>query len=103
MRHRSALGMYRTAGNCVYSRMAQTWTGEPFDLPVIYKGTQIILPSVFYRWGYSYKIMVEIEGRQVYFEPDEERNFRAVAEGESRVVPVQVLQAIAEALEQAFR
>lgn len=60
----------------------------------IYKGT-------LHTYGYSYKIVMDVAGRQVSFEPDEERNFRAIVPMESiDKINGGILKAIAAALEQ---
>jgi hypothetical protein len=51
---------------------------EIFDLPVLYNDRQINFPARLLAYGYSYKIEVDIKGTRVYFEPDEERNWRAL-------------------------
>ncbi len=77
---------------------------EPFSLPVEFKGKEIIIPGRLVRRGYSYKIHMEIDGRDIIFEPDEERNFRAVSETvEGNTVSIEIIRAIAEALEKYLR
>jgi len=51
------------------------------------------------QFGYSYRIMIVIDEVQVIFEPDEERNFRAmVAPDQVNIVDAGVLKAIATEL-----
>jgi len=38
---------------------------------------EISFPARLLQFGYSYKIEVDVNGAQVIFEPDEERNWRA--------------------------
>lgn len=84
--------------------MALRWAEESFELPVEFDGRELVFQAVFYRSGYSYRIVVDVDGRAVQFEPDEERNFRAVmGDGEAGQVSLPKLQAVAKALEQAFR
>ena len=51
---------------------------EGFELPVVYKGKELLLPAKINRFGYSYKIEVEVSGTLIFFEKDEERNWRAL-------------------------
>jgi hypothetical protein len=54
--------------------------------------------------GYSYKIQVEVEGQEIIFELDEERNFRAIMEtSNKRPIRVEIVKAIGEALEKHLR
>ena len=77
---------------------------EPFDLPVEYQGKEMMFPARLAKRGYSYKIHVEVEGHEVIFELDEERNFRAIVEsGDKRPIRVEIIKAIGEALEKHLR
>ncbi len=49
-----------------------------FELPVIYNNKELVFPGKFLDYGYSSKIEMDIEGTKVLFEPDEERNWRAL-------------------------
>ena len=51
---------------------------DTFELPVNYKNEELLFPAEFLRMGYSYKIKVDVYGQMILFEPDEERNWRAV-------------------------
>ena len=46
---------------------------ESFDIPVIYKGEEILFNGELLAYGYSYKIQVDVNGSIVLFEPDEEK------------------------------
>ena len=48
------------------------------EVPVTYKNKEMIFYSKFIQFGYSYKFEVNVNGIIVFFEPDEERNFRAI-------------------------
>lgn len=56
---------------------------EGFELPVAYKNKEFLLPATFIKAGYSYKIRVDVDGQPVFFEPDEERNWRAMVDVET--------------------
>lgn len=51
---------------------------EEFELALKYKGQGMLLPVKLLNYGSSYKLEVEIDGTKVLFEPDEERNWRAL-------------------------
>ena len=51
---------------------------EQFDLPVQYKGQELMLKASLLVTGYTHKFTVDVNGQNIIFEPDEERNYRAV-------------------------
>ena len=51
---------------------------DPFELPVDFKGKEMLFPAELLPMGYTHKIKVTIEGIEILFEPDEKRNYRAV-------------------------
>jgi hypothetical protein len=51
---------------------------DAFELPVMYKGKEILFSARLLKLGYIYKIEVDLEGVLVHFEKDDERNWRAV-------------------------
>src|SRR5258705_4562287 len=51
---------------------------EEFEIPVLHNNKELSSPSKLLKYGYSYKIEVDINGTKVFFEPDEERNWRAL-------------------------
>ncbi|MBD0298586.1 MAG: hypothetical protein ICV84_25860, partial [Flavisolibacter sp.] len=55
---------------------------EPFKLPVTYKGKELLFPAHLLQLGYTHKFQVQVNGYEVFFEPDEERNYRAVVSPE---------------------
>ena len=79
--------------------------GEDFDLPVLHNGREELLPARLMRMGYSYKIVVQVGECEVIFEPDEERNFRAVIENDElrHKIDFGLLRSVGEALEKNFR
>jgi len=79
---------------------------EPFVLTVNYNNEEKEYQCTFRKWGYSYRITVNINGMETWFEPDEERNFRAVsmAEGAGQKPPDRdLLAVIAAKLCEVFR
>lgn len=80
---------------------------EDFELPVTYRDKEWLLPAQLHQYGYSYKIEVTLPaGQAVHFEPDEERQWRALIDPET-VSALQIdkalLAAIAQSLDAAFR
>jgi len=80
---------------------------EDFELPVNINGKEKILQAKFIRFGYSYKIEVGTGEEVLLFEPDEERNWRAVLIPESmdrsKTTHPDLYRSIAEALDKLFR
>ena len=75
---------------------------EQFDLPVQYKGDQLIFKSSLIVHGYTHKFNVDVNGQTIVFEPDEERNYRAVINPsdleKNKNIDIELLKNIAEAL-----
>lgn len=78
---------------------------EPFELPVFYKGEEHFFTSQLQQSGYTHKIIVNIHGTEVAFEPDEERNYRALIDPEKmdKDIQIDLLKAIAESIEQIVK
>ncbi|HWJ90249.1 MAG TPA: hypothetical protein VNR87_04015 [Flavisolibacter sp.] len=51
-----------------------------FELPVTWRDEEILFKARLLKMGYVYKMEVEINGQAVLFEPDEEGNWRAMAD-----------------------
>ena len=79
---------------------------ESFTLTILYKGEQKHFEAALWLIGYTHKIAVQIGEKEVFFEPDEERNYRAVVADPQNTRDHhdrQLLQAIAEGLEETFK
>lgn len=76
---------------------------EIFELPVHYNGQNLLLPAKLQVWGYSHRILVTLKNQTVIFEPDEERNYRAILPDQEKTPDVQLVQAIIMAIESLFR
>jgi len=59
---------------------------EEFELPINYKGQQLMLKASLQITGYTHKFNVDINGQIIVFEPDEERNYRAVINLEDKLL-----------------
>ena len=80
---------------------------DVFEIAVPYKNGEVIVPARLLVQGYTYKIEATINGSPIWFEPDEERNFRAVfpPDAEASATPPDgaLLQAVATALQEALQ
>ena len=75
---------------------------ETFTITVSWKNQDRQFQAELRMFGYTYKIAVMVDDTEVIFEPDEERNFRAMVppDTETRKTPATLLlEAIAEELE----
>lgn len=50
-----------------------------FELPVSYKGEEISFNSRLVTFGYDYKFHIIVNGEELIFERDNDRNFRMLA------------------------
>ncbi|MXV52073.1 hypothetical protein GS399_13925 [Pedobacter sp. HMF7647] len=77
---------------------------EEFLLPVSFGGREYEFKARLLSYGYVYRFEVFVEGLKVFFEPDEERTYRALVSPEDLHtnrdrVSVELLQAVAACLE----
>ena len=79
---------------------------ESFDLPLTFQGEEMQVPAEFQPYGYTYRIKITVQGTTLFFEPDEEKNYRAVlTPGEqenSKKLPKGLLETISEKLQELF-
>lgn len=72
------------------------------EVPITYKSQDLIFNAKFIQFGYSYKFEVDVNGIIVFFEPDEERNFRAILDPtidhSNHNIEKELIQLIAETL-----
>jgi hypothetical protein len=76
--------------------------GESFTLVFNYKDKEYQPDSELRAFGYTHKIAIKLEGPEILFEPDEERNYRAVIpnyEGSKTEIDIGLIQAITKELE----
>jgi hypothetical protein len=75
---------------------------DEFFIPVHFNNQDYEFPAKLLQYGYSVKLEVEIESQTVLFEPDEERNWRAVIPYDeiptARPLNGALLQAVAEGI-----
>lgn len=79
---------------------------EPIIITVLYKGEEKKLEAQWQPIGYTHRFRILIEGVEVFFEPDEERQYRAVIPpGQSNVahkIDTALLQAVSETLHEVL-
>jgi hypothetical protein len=75
---------------------------DPFELPVIFNGKEMMFQSQLQQYGYVHKLKINVNGNEVMFEPDEERQYRAIVSPEAgekiKQTDIELLKLIAEAL-----
>jgi hypothetical protein len=79
---------------------------DVYEIPVHYRGEEVLVPAQLIVSGYTHKFRVELGGHEVFFEPDEERNYRAMLDPDHRdsaKIDVAFLQAIAAGIEAAVK
>jgi hypothetical protein len=80
---------------------------DEFELALNFNGRDMLLPVRLMNYATAYKLEVDIEGTKVLFEPDEERNWRAVISYEdvqaNKSVDKNLLELIAEELTAALK
>jgi hypothetical protein len=76
---------------------------ESFELPVRLGDKTVLLPAELTTWRYSHRILVTWEGQVIIFEPDEERNYRALVSDGDWPPPLEVIKAITESIESILK
>jgi hypothetical protein len=80
---------------------------EEFELPVKYKGEEQMLNAKLIVTGYTHKFSVDANGQMIVFEPDEERNYRAVIPyddiDKNKPIDIKLLKQITKAIENIVR
>ena len=76
---------------------------DEFELPVSFNKKEFNFPARLLNYGYSYKLEVDIDGDKILFEPDEERNWRALVAYEdidnNKKINIDMLKAIVASIE----
>ena len=81
---------------------------EEYEIPVVYRNQQLYFKAIVLTLGlYTKKIQMNVNGTEVFFEVDEERNYRAYIDPTNRQAidkaDKDLLQAITEELESIIR
>lgn len=76
---------------------------DSFEIPVTYKDKDYNFPATLLNYGYTIKLEVDVDNTKVLFEPDEERNWRALISFEdiqaNKKMDPELLKAIAISIE----
>jgi hypothetical protein len=76
---------------------------ETIDIPITYKGNELIFKARVIKFGYIHRFEVDIDDNTVIFEPDEERHYRAILDpaGDkiSKSINIELVKLIAETIE----
>ena len=51
---------------------------DTFDIVIEHRGVTRTFSVSFGKYGYSYRFTIDVNGEKIVFEPDEERNLRAM-------------------------
>jgi len=71
-----------------------------FELPVSFKGAERSFNGRLVTAAYDYKFFVNVDGQELVFEPDDERNLRALQERpDTKPVDTELVKQIALLLE----
>ena len=79
---------------------------EEFDLSVVFDNKQYHFKTKLLQFPLTHKFQVDVNDIEVLFEPDEERNYRAVLPenaDDQKPPDIELLKAIAGELEAAFK
>jgi len=81
--------------------------GEQFELPVDYKDEKHFFKATLNIYGYTHKFHVDVNGQTIIFEPDEERNYRAVLNYDeienSKSIDIELIKKITKAIEEVVK
>jgi hypothetical protein len=76
---------------------------EPFDIPVLYRGQELLFPARLLVLGYVHKFEVTVEGQQIFFELDNNGEYRALmdlaSQQEAKKLDVELFKAIADSIQ----
>ncbi len=76
------------------------------EVPVTYKNENLLFNATFLQAGYTYKFEVDLNGINVFFEPDEEQCYRALVAPEmihTINIDGELLKLIAESLKHLLK
>ena len=76
---------------------------EPFTISIFYDGTEFSYDVRLVTIGYTHKFFIMINGMEVVYEPDEERNYRAilneVEQAKVRSVDLELIKAVGDKIQ----
>jgi hypothetical protein len=75
---------------------------ETFEIPVLYRGQELLFPARLLILGYVHKFQVTVEGRDYFFETDNNGEYRALIDPDNKEgvkkLDTELFKAIAEAI-----
>ena len=79
---------------------------DPFELPVDFNGQELLFAAELQAVGYTHKIKVTIDQVDFFFEPDDEKNYRAIValadQDKAQKTSRELLQAVSQTLHELF-
>lgn len=80
---------------------------ELFDIPVSYKGREILFTARLLMMGYVHKFQVDVDGYELFFELDDCGEYRALIDPtnmeDAKNLDVELLKAIASSIESILK
>lgn len=80
---------------------------ELFEIPVKYKGKELLFTAKLLGFGYVYKFQVDVNGQEVFFEADDSGDYRAIIDTANleaaMKIDVELLKAIAASFESILK
>ena len=76
---------------------------DSFSIDVDFKGREYSFEAILATVGYTHKFYIVINGVEVTFEPDEERNYRAILntseQSSMKAVDIELIKAVGEKIQ----
>lgn len=80
---------------------------DSFEIPVMYKGHEILFPAKLLSFGYVHKFQVDVYGQEFFFEQDDSGEYRALIDPsgmeQAKNSDVELLKAIAASIESILK
>ena len=78
-----------------------------FQIPVTYKGEELLFPARLMTMGYVHKFLVEVYSQEFFFEQDDSGEYRALVDPgnleHAKKIDVELLKAIAISIEMMLK
>ena len=76
---------------------------DSFSIDIYFRGKEYNFEAILIAVGYTHKIRIVINGVEVTFEPDEERNYRAIlndiGQGAIKDSDIELIKAVGDKIE----
>jgi len=80
---------------------------DSFEIPVLYKGVEMLFPARLLTFGYTHKFQVEVAGEEFFFEKDDNGEYRALVDPskqeQTKKPDVELLKAVATSIESILK